>query len=304
MRINVFDTYGNIVEYVEIPTDELTQVKNRRVMKDSKGFFYKGAGCDYKYHQKETLLPWETIIKDRPLPYVPYLVQNMRWRGKRGIFKTPYQLYFSDYVGGCGPKEQKIEENSTLIPFSGARVLDRYDILDCHSIYKIEYFGEDDSPSVKGLSYLIEGIINNDWCCPWDKNLIRDIDSRGLVRDPSDWFKSKKFIHKLGTVYALFYSLHQEDRTLYLELMKALELSPVPHIFMIVGNTAAILQRHMVLPSDFGKGRDEREIYFNILLDWLTEGKLCCQLEHPEQYEYVKGIHKEAVIRAKEERSS
>lgn len=61
--------------------------------------------------------------------------------------------------------------------------------------------------------------MENDWNTAWDKNLWEDIECFGYVRDVADWFKSDKFCHKLGTVYAMLNSLYRANKTLYARLL-------------------------------------------------------------------------------------
>ena len=57
------------------------------------------------------------------------------------------------------------------------------------------------------------------WNFLWDKGAINDVSYNGLVTDPADLFYSEEPKHKLGTVYAVLYSLAEKSPSKFKEFM-------------------------------------------------------------------------------------
>jgi hypothetical protein len=261
-----------------------------RVSKGDKAY-YKGVGCPYKGHH--TLTPnQEYVVGKSPVWYSGYVVTNPKLNGKFGIFYQPYQPYFSDFVGSCGPKETNIIANSKAFPLSSVKYIDcvhfdtenkqQYFVLD-YSCGRTEYLKEGQASN---LSELIECLITTGWNFPWDKAAIRDVSGKGTVSDVADMFKSTKPIHQFGTVYSLLYSLFQLSRPKFFELMQLHQLScktdkdiPLVAIYF--------LDKHGANTDSLLPKKQNTNVYSHLILK-LIDGRNCAYVEHETYGDSVK----------------
>jgi hypothetical protein len=269
--------------------DHLTFISGR-VSKGKKAY-YKGVGCPYKGHH--TLSPnQEYVIGKSPVWYSGYVVINPKLANLSGIFYQPYQPYFSDFVGSCGPKETNIISNSKEFQLSSVRYIDcipfdaenrqQFFVLD-YSCERTEYLKEG---TAANLSELIECLITTGWNFPWDKAAIRDVSGKGTVSDVADMFKSNKPIHQLGTVYSLLYSLFQLSRPQFFELMKLHQLScktdkDIPLISIY------FLDKYGAKADSLLPRKQNSNVYLHLILQ-LIDGRNCAHVEHETYGDSVK----------------
>lgn len=312
-EIPIYDFNGNLVDKVTLP-EKISYVSGR-TSKSESGIFYKGAGVEYSGHCMLTHgmddAPRDfDNIQPSEVPYISFIGEKKAYKGKTGIFLEKYQPYFSDYIGGCGPKEENLVFTAKNLPsyVLGIEVLDILDTpIPNHKIYKCECLSERNGnlPEPLDLISLIMFIIQGSWYCPWDKNLIDDIDDKGRIRDPADWrFTSKpNFTKALGTLYSLIYSLFKKDLHIYRELIKLLglenildendtiNLQKVPLICDL------IIYRYNsdLVPSDVIFLDYNYNSYKHLFLDYIFECDPCCCLESNE-FEWVKDKYKEIFL--------
>ena len=136
---------------------------------------------------------------------------------------------------------------------------------------------------------LIKYILENDWNTAWDKNLWEDIEAFGYVRDVADWFKSNKFKHKLGTIYALLNSLYRSNMTLYARLLLEINGNYNFDKKMMLYYSSEIVKKYCdefrINEYDYCL---EQEGWFKSLYNELITGKACCHLEDDEKWDWVR----------------
>lgn len=220
--INIYDIYGCITDTVELP-EEVEWVE-ARVSVGSSGIYYKGAGTLYTHHYSLSE-PQCTITGIYTLPGGIRVI-NAFLRGKYGIFSFPYTPVFTEFVGGCGLREEDIVVNSQAFDRSDVQVLNKIDVtIANHAIYAVNYLSArrkfQDDPVSSNLLDLMYYMLESDWNCPWNKNSISDVTPNGTITDVADLFRSNDFVHKTGTVYSFVSSLYRNNFVGYQELKKA-----------------------------------------------------------------------------------
>jgi hypothetical protein len=276
MILNVFDINCDVLAEIYLP--ELKFVSGRTSFDEKTGLFYKGAGTNYSGHF--SLTKKYRVLKEPEISYIGYRVFNDLWKDKFGIFLERYQPPFTDVIGACGKKEEHIVSNSTNFDFSGVSVSDVISIENFFKIYVLEYKYKRDSflsnPDIDKFFVLLEYMVKNNWCVPWDKNILNDINSNCYITDVADIFYSEKNIDKFGTVYAFIYGLLKNDliREFYNKFGYEFELFDVPFaVFKILDGFGINLSDIIEDWFEFDK-----KTYFHIIKNILFEGRTCASL--------------------------
>lgn len=216
-EIPIYSAAGELVNSITVPHDLEYESGRTSAAGD---VYYKGAGLPYQHHcTLDGSAPG--VVGPSEVFYAGYVTEDPRLKGKHGIVQQRYQPYFSDWIGSCGPKEEKIIENSKRFPLSAVEVVDHvmWDADHRQSYYVLRYGGTRDKfipdGDTEALVELLRVMLRFGWNFPWDKAAIRDITADGRVSDVADMFRSKKLNHQLGTVYAVLYSLNKLARAQY-----------------------------------------------------------------------------------------
>lgn len=233
--VPVYDHRGD--ERYGIPIHDRLTFISGRVCKGESGLYYKGTGTLYRNHSVLDPTDYPADHKTSEVFYYGYTVSNRNWVGKFGIFPEKMQPYFSDMIGACGPKELKIIKNSTDFMMSSVRVDNvvnwtegfnkQYYFVLHYDCGRRKYI---DDPNPDLLLVLLEYMIGSEWCAPWDKGFIGDITADGRVSDVADLFRSRLFKHRLGTVYAAFYSLWQRNKAEFIRIANKFGWNNVPTV--------------------------------------------------------------------------
>jgi len=232
-EILIYNPEGIATYKFQIP-DRLEYIGGR-ICKGSK-YWYKGVGTVYRCHHE--------LYKGEELPDVSYHPPEVfyyghrviyeRWLDKFGIFLKPMQPYFSDLIGSCGPKELKIVPNSTQFGKSAVVV---ENVTKWSDDYNGQYYMTlsykcrekyQTKPNPDRLLNLLEFMVENEWCTPWDKNFINDITITGEISDVGDLFRSSKLQHIFGTVYATLHSLWKQNKTEFERVSKKVIPNDIP----------------------------------------------------------------------------
>ena len=287
--ILVYNKHGEVINILVIPTD-IYHVGGR-TSSDGK-VFYKGVGVDYKQHAVLQPSPDERVIGTNPVFYYGQDVENLNFIGKSGIFQQPYQPYFSDFIGGCGPKEISLVGNSAGFKFSAVSVVDKidWDKENLQSYYILNYpFGREDytdNGSPTNLLRLIRYMLDDGWNFPWDKTAIRDISSQGRIHDLADMFKSTEVTHQLGTVYSILYSLRAVDEIKYNEFTKYCGLAGDRSVSDVPFFALSILKENGI---DVEMPATKRaDIYIHTIGNILLCGRNCAAVEDVKKGDSVK----------------
>lgn len=279
-EISIYAPSGDIVNTLTLPED--VEFVSGRTSK-SKDLYYKGVGSSYKQHA--TLSPSKyRVIGQNPVFYYGTDVENLKWKGKFGIFQERFQPYFSDFIGACGPKEQSIEDKSKEFPFSAVSVVDRvdYDKENQQSYYILRYTSPrnhfiDDGKTTRFLD-LVDCMLHEGWNFPWDKASVRDINREGCVTDVADMFRSYNPIHKFGTLYSILFSTFQIAPTMYHKLSKQLGLKPhgiegIPFaVFFVMGQLGCRVPMRQDIT-------DKESMYVHLVGNILLRGRNCASVE-------------------------
>ena len=158
--------------------------------------------------------------------------------------------------------------------------------LDGHCIYG--YRLKEIQGSYRDTLRFIEYILTENFNSAWDKNLWDDIMSYGYLRDLADWFESKEFCHKLGTIYALLASLLKSDKYTYEavvgETTGLVQLGEVylPYI------AARIVEKYCPDCTAFLDLDHFSEELYEKLWRMIYMGKSCCHLENDEAWGHIR----------------
>ena len=259
-------------------------------------FTYKGVGVKYEGHSNFNAAGYINV-KPHPVFYYGYGVTREIWLGKTGIFQERCQPFFSDFIVTCGPKELKIINNSREFEKSAVRVVDciEYDPENNQRYFILDYGKEGrtswikDRGTVEGLLELLEYMLVNNWNFPWDKGAIGDVSGSGSVHDVADMFKSKEFIHKLGTVYAVLYSMKNKSQGRYYEFLTSAgykHKDDKDFLFIAV----ALLERFGVNTSEGFSfyANDEFDAYYHLVGNCLLWGRNCGYVEDEKEGEKIR----------------
>jgi hypothetical protein len=226
--------------------------------------------------------------------------------GKSGIFQVPYQPYFSDFIGSCGPKELKLLKNSREFEKTGVEVVDyvEYDAANLQYYFTVKYscnrkkFLPDGD--IKRLLELVFFMVNADWNLPWDKSSISDISEDARVFDVADMFRSSHLVHKLGTVYSIFYSLAQLSKPKYLELLDCIGLDEryIDDTFTVLVAlrflTDAGFSYYDMIPPEIES--DNNMLRWFMIGNVLAQGRNCAHQEFPEYGERVREQYRDRIF--------
>lgn len=287
--VSIYDCDGKKISEVKLPEKIVTLPQKRGGYGDS-GLYYKGSGCIYKSHNVNEPDTRYKLLGRTGLLYEKYAISNQNLVGMKGIFTFKHQPIFSDFEGGCGPKEKKVVENfKTFEMTSIEEIVDIISVgIEDHDIYVYKY--KDVSGNVLCLKELIEYVLINNFNTSWDKNLISDIEGYKYVRDLADWYISGELNHKFGTVFAFLYSLYNEDINGYVRLIKDMLGYNNADRQLIIYFAALITEK--ICPGIFETKQLDiyvlsRECYRK-LFELLFSGKACCHLENENEWEYIR----------------
>ena len=242
-RVPILDDRGVQIDEVALP-EKITPVPRRRCGVSEAHTYYKGAGIIYQGHYANEPDVHTLRLSENPIAYQRYTVVYPELYQKYGIFTFRHQPIFSDYEGGCGPKEENLPVMQESFAMSAIREI--VDVLETplphHRIYAYQL--KELQGSYKDTVNLIEYILSENFNSAWDKNLWADIMCYGYVRDLADWFVSDESAHKLGTIYALLHSIMKADKCLYEEIVhNTVGLEQMGDIYMPYV-TASIVERY------------------------------------------------------------
>ena len=277
-NINVYGKTGELENTITID-DELTYVDGR-VSKGNK-CYYKGTGLPYDGHYILEEPSYEYNKLGEPdIFYLGYHVKRKVWDGKYGIFKEPYQPFFLDHVGSCAGKEGTVLLNSMRFEKSSIEIYDCIEIDrdDEQYYYEVDYkckrrtYMEGGSP--EDLMDLLLYMLESNWNFLWDKGAINDISYNGLVTDPADLFYSEENKHKLGTVYAVLYSLAEKSASKFKEFMDHIGLHHHDNTWFVM-NALWMMKEYVDINSMLLSNVSHSENYRHLVKNYLLTGKNC-----------------------------
>ena len=282
-KVNIYDAQGRLVDTILAP-EPIRYVKGRI----SKGcrYFYKGLGAPYIGRASQ--IREQRVVGYTGVPYAPYWVQNKYLIGKCGIFLERFQPYFSDYIGGCGPKEYKVVERSVQFEYSAIEVHDITRIIDTPPHYFVTFSekpqrANTEADKRKAINELLEYMVMEGWNFPWDKNSIRDITPDGMVHDPADLFRSHALTHQLGTIYSVAHSMYSRSQREYYEIFKSTAI-PIEVAYFF-------LKSHGVGIDAVVDGCNTRAERLKRLYSCLITGRSCATLEDPSKAQEIVGLY-------------
>lgn len=294
MDISLYDERGRPFHRVTVRA-EFERVPNSRFAQEVDGETYlKGAGCSYFGHYVLKPDPETRDIEKVPIDYLGYRVVDPAFAGKTGIFFARFQPPFSDPIGGCGIKETRIYEHSKQFEKSGVEVVGMLPVLKNSPsvIYRLKYKGgrikmEDGQFKTAVLADLLFYMLEADWNFPWDKNVLGDINQKGLVTDVADLFRSEDMVHKFGTVYSFMFGLHCLGRLG--GFCKCLGLRKAG-LYEIPFRVAKLLEKRC--NANFAIDCKETPVnYLRLMKEFLIEGKSCASLESHAFDEFAKRMY-------------
>ena len=277
--IPIIDSCGNQISEIRLK-EKIHPAPRRRCGISASGLWYKGAGIIYTGHYANDLKQGMKLVNETGVIYEKYNVVYPSLYRRFGIFTFPHQPVFSDCEGGCGKKESTLPEMQKHFRYSAIEeIVDVVETpLENHAIYV--YRLKNLKGSLQDCLNLIEYILCEDFNTAWDKNILDDIVCFGFVRDLADWFVSRDFSHKLGTIYGLLCALIKKDKYLYEAVVRELtnlEQLGDHHIIYIA---ALIIRRFVpdcVLPIDLD---DINRDNYTFLWEALYSGRACSHLEN------------------------
>lgn len=296
--IPFYDSYGKQIKEISLK-EKIIPIPNKRGGFAESGLYYKGAGIVYRNHlmfkredvdERSICSEKFQIIGKTGLVYENLIVCYPDLIGKFGIFDFKHQPIFSDREGGCGRKEEKLVENFKSFELNAIDEI--VDVIPTGInntniyCYKLREVKGNISDTIELIRYVLE----SDWNTAWDKNLWEDIESYGYVRDVADWFKSREYKHKLGTVFALLNSLYKINKSLYARLLIHMlgyyDFDKKHMLYM-----CAQIVNMYCKEYDSTKYNDifiHDNDWFEILYKELVNGKACCHLENDEEWAWVR----------------
>lgn len=303
--IPIYDSLGNQINELKLK-EKIIPIPTKRGGFAESGLYYKGAGVVYRNHliykkeggnEQNTIDEKVQIIGKTGLVYENLIACYPNLIGNFGIFNFRHQPIFSDMEGGCGIKEQNIVTNQKEFELSAIEEIE--DVIptgiDNHNIYvfRLKKLNGGINETIELLRY----VLLNDWNTPWDKNLWKDIECYGYVRDVADWFKSGSFNHKLGTVYAMLNSIYRDDMNLYARLLFEIFGEYNFNKKMTLYYSAKIMEKFCKRYEQFEYEINiEQDNWFKILFLELISGKACCHLEDDEKWGWVREYYKKKIL--------
>lgn len=301
MIIDIYEEDGKKSDEFEIDDD--LEYTGGRVWRSklNREFYYKGAGAVYTHHFSfDEKLP---RIEKHFSPYHGWKVINEAFVGKTGIFKDRYQPPFKCCIGGAGPREHRLVNTWDKFQYSGVIYYDSMITVPLpwdNRIYLLEYKGGRGKfikfPNLSKLEDLLRYMITNDWNWAWDKKVLLDVNLEGLVTDIADVWKSDKYEHKFGTVYAALYHLWNDMPELAAKFCMRFgsKLSGLEDLLHAVRGILFSLGYYIEMP----RGADRDMAYHHLALNVLMEGRTCACCETPDSYwgTYAKDEFKKRYI--------
>jgi len=311
--VPIIDKTGESIALIQV--DDTLEYIGGRVCKGEK-FYYKGLGGIYKYHH--SLTKEYDVIGPAEVFYYGYKLQNPKWVNKFGIFMERMQPFFSDWCFGCGKKELRLAENirtfkkasvtiDNIVKWSDENGGQYYFVLN-YDCGRKKYLQE---PHPQELLDLLEYMLAEDWCVPWDKGFISDITYDGRVSDAADMFKSRVFKHKLGTVYSALHSLWQKDKKAFNEVAKLLGAEEAPTVDGLWTGVYIVSVSYCFVkgvPTILPDKSDTIDVAKWLIRDTLLLGRNCAAVEdvrkgNPVIKQYVKRFRR-VIDEAKDTNSS
>jgi hypothetical protein len=294
MEIPVYNEFGIVVYTINV--NDSIQYVNGRVSKGIK-HYYKGLGVPYSgQHLKcnKDIPEGYTKVGSSSIFYMGDFVRKRAFENKFGIFQEPYQPQFTDFIGTCGQKELYLIYNSEHFARSSIRLLDviNHDDINNQYYFKVDYLCDrknyisDNGNPVK-LQELLDYMIKSSWCFIWDKRSINDITPDGLVSDVADLYESNQLGNQLGSVYSVLRSLYYSSVDKYMEFCRENSLSHINEMSFIF-NALIILAKNNVDISELIISNNEKEIYQNIVLNYLITEYNCASCGMLERGDAVK----------------
>lgn len=286
-RVPILDYMGVQIDEVALP-ERITPVPRRRCGISESHIYYKGAGIIYQGHYVNALDEHMICLSQNPVAYQRYTAAYPCLYQKYGIFTFCHQPVFTDYEGGCGPKEENLLSMQEKFERSAIEeIVDVIDVpLEGHSIYAFRQ--RQMQGSYKDTIALIEYILCENFNSAWDKNLWADIMCCGYVRDLADWYVSDESSHKLGTIYALLHSLMEADKYLYEDIVRqTVGLEQLGDIYLPYV-AARIVERYVPGSLRELSLEDMTPELLGRLWEMIYSGKACCHLEREEAWAGVR----------------
>lgn len=286
-RVPILDYMGMQIDEVALP-EAIKPVPRRRCGISEKHIYYKGAGIIYQGHYASEPDEYMIRLAENPVAYQRYSVVYPGLYQKYGIFTFCHQPVFTDYEGGCGPKERNLLTMQEKFAMSAIEeIVDVIDVpLEEHRIYAFRL--KKLQGSYKDTIRLIEYILSEDFNSAWDKNLWADIMCYGYVRDLADWFVSGEPAHKLGTIYALLHSVMEADKYLYEDIVReTVGLEQLGDVYMPY-IAAGIVEKYA--PGSL-RGMSLTELtpeLIGMLWEMIYQGKACCHLEKEDEWAGIR----------------
>lgn len=286
-RVPILDERGVQLDEVALP-EKITPVPRRRCGVSERHTYYKGAGIIYQGHYANEPDGHVLRLSENPVAYQRYTVVYPGLYQKYGIFTFRHQPIFSDYEGGCGPKEENLPVMQEKFALPAIREI--VDVLETplprHRIYAFRL--KELQGSYKDTVNLIEYILSENFNSAWDKNLWADIMCYGYVRDLADWFVSEEPAHRLGTIYALLHSIMKADKCLYEEIVHdTVGLEQMGDIYMPYV-AAGIVERYASGSLGGISGEAPSPEVMGKLWEMIYSGKACCHLEKEEEWAHIR----------------
>jgi hypothetical protein len=126
-------------------------------------------------------------------------------------------------------------------------------------------------------------MLSDGWCTPWDKGFISDITNDGRVSDVADLFKSTVLKHRVGTIYAAFYSLWKKNKAEFERLAKEFGWKNIPRVD---GLWAGVYIAYMAFAFSVGlqcsepKRNEMLELADSLIGNCLVKGRNCAAVEN------------------------
>lgn len=280
---------GEVIKEIKLP-EKVMPILSKRTAIGTSGTYYKGAGTIYTCHFTNELEKGETLLAKTGILYEENKVTRLNLCGKYGIFNFKHQPMFSDFEGGCGPKEKNLLVMQKKFEYSAIQEI--VDVISTdipeHSIYA--YSLKEATGSLKDTAELMKYALENDFCTAWDKNLWADIYCYRYVRDVGDLYVSDSVAAKLGTVYALLHSLYKTDLYQYLELLHLLTDAYNLEKHFVLYYSAKVVQ--IICPKRWEETKIDLERItpelFGQLLSLMIQSKACCHLENEQEWSWTR----------------
>ena len=305
--IKIYNHLGQTVDVIYLP-DKVNWLEGR-LSSSSHGTYFKGAGCPYTGHNEVAFFNDSTFKEHTFYPYGVRLI-NPYLMGKSGIFLIRFVPVLDEYIGGCGPRERNILDNSVDFELSDVEVLGKTDISGTdHSIYEVRYKNKRikfiEAPDLNNFLNLVDFMLDNDWNQPWDKDSISDVSKAGTITDVADLFRSDALIHKVGTVVSLVASLFRYNQQIYRELRKKVGVNflytdcGVLSYFINYTSDDCILTATTILMKKIGvifEPPFSENCFMDFVLSYLIPGRNCGYAQFSDRGEVIKKTYEDRML--------